>query len=506
MAGGRFVPQVHFARSSGGRLAWQTWGSGDEVIVAVPPAAQNIEVAWEWPEIRSMLERFGTFARYLHYDKRGTGASDRGDVVPGLDERVEDLRAVMDAADVDRAHLFAQSEGGPTTLLFAATHPHRVRSLVMHGTAAYVATAAEAADPQFRRVQTLKRREFADRWGTPDSMSIELFAPSRAGDRAFVEWFQRYERLSATSDGVFDLMMQMLDMDVSDVVPGIEVPVLVLHRTGDRSIPIESARELAALAPHSTMVELEGDDHYAFLGDVEEWMRHVERWVTGSVDPDRPRPARPTRVEIQTLGRFAVLIDGTEVETAEWGSRRARVLLKRLIVAEGRPVTRDELFDVLWPDESDRSRLGARLSVQLSAVRRILGGGVVADRETVALDLDRVGVDLVTYLDAVDRGDDDAIVSAHGDFLPEHVHDDWASPMRERVRSAFTVAAHRLLTGAIDADEHDRAIELARSISTADPFDDLAWASLIDALDASGDPAAARRARAERAARLGDDA
>ena len=503
MADGLHVPQVRFARSAGGRIAWQTWGSGDETIVAVPPAAQNIEVAWEWHELRAMFERFGTFSRFVHFDKRGTGASDRGDVVPGLDERVDDLRAVMDAAGVERAHLFAQSEGGPTTLLFAATYPERVKSLVMHGTAPYVATAADAADPEFRRIQTLRRREFADRWGTPDSMTVEIFAPSRVGDRAFVDWFQRYERLAATSDGVFDLLMQMLDMDVSDVVPTLEAPMLVLHRIGDRSISIESGRELAALARHPTMVELEGDDHYAFLGDVEAWMTEVERWVTGSVGERRVEPSRSRGVRVETLGRFAVVVDGAEVETADWGSRRARVLLKRLVVAEGWPVTRDELFDLLWPNEVDRSRLGARLSVQLSAVRRVLGGGVVADRDTVALDLDAVDVDLVEFLDAVGRGDDDTVVADYAEFLPEHLHDDWSSPMRARVRSAFTVAAHRVLTAAIDADEQDRAVDLARRILVADPLDDLAHASLIDALNASGDPAASRRAQAARDAAFG---
>ncbi|BAN01309.1 alpha/beta hydrolase [Ilumatobacter coccineus] len=490
------VPAVRFAKVAGGRLAWQAWGDGDETIVAIPPAAQNIETAWEWHEIRAMLERFGSFAHYVHFDKRGTGASDRGDEVPGLDTRVDDLRAVMDDAGVAQAHLFAQSEGGPTALLFAATYPHRVKSLILHGTGACVVPSELAADPEVRRDQIEKRRKFADAWGTPDTSSIGLFAPSKVGDRAFIEWFVRYERTAASAQGVFDLMTQMLDMDVRDVVGEIEAPMLVLHRSDETAMPVEYAHELVGLARDATLVELDGADHFAFVGDIDTWMTEVERWVTGTVR-ERPVDEGPRSPKVTTLGRFAVEVGGVEVDAASWGSRRARVLLKRLVVAEGAPVTRDELFDLLWPDETDRTRLGARLSVQLSAVRKVLGGGVRADRDSVALDRDQVRVDLFDYLDAAAAGSDATVVEHYGEFLPEQRYDDWAAPMRERVRSIFTTAAHRRITAAIDADDTSEAIDLARRVLVADPTDELAHASLVDALQAAGDDAAARRARDE---------
>lgn len=497
------VPAVRFVKVGGGRLAWQEWGDGDSTIVAIPPAAQNIETAWEWPGIRTMLERFGSFARYVHFDKRGTGASDRGDVVPGLDTRVDDLRAVMDDAGVERGHLFAQSEGGPTALLFAATYPHRVESLILHGTGACIVPSDLAADPEFRRDQIEKRRSFADRWGTSDTASIALFAPSMVGDREFTEWFVRYERTAASGEGVFDLMTQMIDMDVRDVVGEIDAPMLVLHRTDETAMPIGLGRELVGLAQNATLIELDGADHFAFLGDIDTWMTEVERWVTGTVR-DRPVDVGPRSPEITTLGRFAVTVDGTEVDAASWGSRRARVLLKRLVVAEGAPVTREELFDLLWPDETDRARLGARLSVQLSAVRKVLGGGVLADRETVALDRDHVRVDLFDYLEAAAAGSDETVLDRYGEFLPEQRYDDWAAPTRERVRSIFTTAAHRRITVAIDADDTASAIELARRIVAADPTDELAHASLVDALQAAGDEAAARRARSDWRAATGE--
>jgi pimeloyl-ACP methyl ester carboxylesterase len=129
------VPQVHFARTNGTNIAYQMFGSGPP-LVAIPPAAQNIELSWEWPAIRSMLERFSSFSTYLHFDKRGTGASDRTVPVPEMDQRVDDLRAVMDDAGIERAHLFGTSEGGPMTLMFAATYPDRVAGLILEGSGA----------------------------------------------------------------------------------------------------------------------------------------------------------------------------------------------------------------------------------------------------------------------------------------------------------------------------------------------------------------------------------
>ncbi|MEX1044092.1 MAG: alpha/beta hydrolase, partial [Acidimicrobiia bacterium] len=126
---------IRFARGRGARLAYQVIGDGEPTIVSIPPMAQNIELAWQRPEIRRMLERFGRFSRFIHFDKRGTGCSDRTTSRVGvMDERVDDLRAVMDAEGVERAHLFGNSEGGPMAILFAVTYPDRVESLTLYGT------------------------------------------------------------------------------------------------------------------------------------------------------------------------------------------------------------------------------------------------------------------------------------------------------------------------------------------------------------------------------------
>lgn len=451
------VPPIQFAEARGGaRIAYQRWGTGPPVV-AIPPAAQNIEVAWEWPGLRSIFERFGSFCDYVHYDKRGTGSSDRTIGVPHVDDRVDDLRAVMDAADVDRAHLFAQSEGGVTTLLFAAAYPHRVASLIFVGSSARLFIGEELTD-EVRGQQVERRTEFARRWGTPDTMSIEIFAPSLIDSEEFRRWYPRYERLSADHDSLRELFIEMLDMDAREAVPHIKAPMLVMHRVGDASMPIELGRELVDLAADATLIELPGVDHFSFVGDVDSWMVPFERWVTGTVQDRtvRDRTVRDRTVQdrdldrgsagaahVTTLGRFAVTVDGREVELNEWGSRRARTLLKRLVIARGWPVTRDELCDLLWSDETDRARLGARLSVQLSNVRRVLGGGVIADRDTVALDRSQVASDLDELLGSDD--DERVVELGAGEFLPEDRYEDWLAPTREHVRLTVAAAIRRRL-------------------------------------------------------------
>jgi len=184
------VPEVRFAQARRGRLAYQRWGQGPD-IVSVPPLAQNIEMAWGWPAVHAMLERFGRIGTFLHYDKRGTGASGRISRPPNRDERVDDLRAVMDDAGVERAHIFGSSDGGGTALLFAATYPERVRSVVLFGSGAATAPP-EWVEPEMYDVVMQRQRELVPLWGTPESPWVDAFSPSLAGDQAFRDWFQRY--------------------------------------------------------------------------------------------------------------------------------------------------------------------------------------------------------------------------------------------------------------------------------------------------------------------------
>lgn len=475
------VPEVRFANGPRGRVAYQQWGAGADVV-GVPPLAQNIELAWGWPDIRAMFARFGRMGRYLHYDKRGTGASDRLRGVPGLEERVDDMRAVMDAAGVGRAHLLGNSDGGMTALLFAATYPERVRSIVLFGSGASTFDPEPSASA--RAAWPLRSRAFAAAWGTRASPFVDGFAPSLAADQAFRHWHQRYERACCDSATLLDLLQMSWQTDVRGACADVRVPVLVLHRRGDRVVDVARAREVARLLPDATLVELDGEDHLGYAGDRDAWLDELERWVTGGVTvPLVPVPPRPV-VGIRVLGRFAVEVDGCEVPTGEWGSRHARTIVKRLAVARGWPVRRDELFELLWPAERDRRRVGARLSVQLSTVRRVLRGGVVADRATVRLDLDAVALDLAGF----DRaGDDGAVVAAHGGvLLPDDLDAPWAAATRAEVQARFAAAAAREARQHLDGGRPGMAATVARRLLGADEHDLRGHELLVEALLVAG--------------------
>ncbi len=280
-------------------------------------------------------------------------------------------------------------------------------------------------------------------------------------------------------------------MDVRDVLPTLDVPTLVQHRTRDMIVPIELGRELATMIPGATLIEYDSADHFSYVGDLDPWMADLERFVTGTVRL-RPEPQPYSATRIMTLGRFAVFVGDDEVPKSAWGSRHARQICKRLVAARGWPVTRDELIDMQWPDEHDRHRLSARLSVQLSTVRKVLGGGVNADRESVRLDLDEVTTDLEAFYEA---SDDAAIVAAYaGEFLPEDRYEDWPGAVRDEARSRFVAAARRQAAAATAEGRPEVATQTARRLVEEDRYDETAHRLLVEALLGAGQEGEARRA------------
>lgn len=262
-------------------------------------------------------------------------------------------------------------------------------------------------------------------------------------------------------------------------------------------MPLEYGREVAELAPNATFIELDGNDHYAYLGE-RQWLDHLERFITGDV-AERPAAPAPTSVELITLGRFAVVVDGAEVPTGEWGSRRARTLVKRLAAARGWPVRREELAEILWPDEPDPTVWGARLSVVLSNARRVLRGGIHADRQTVALDLDALDLDLARL--HAESGDDAALIALHtGPFLPEEITETWRRGAHDEALTVARQAGHRLLAAALDAPDPAESTRLAHLLLAWDEGDVIAHDAAIEAARLAGDPAAEAAARRRRSA------
>ena len=435
-------------------------------------------MAWGHPTVVRMLERFGRLGRFLHYDKRGTGASGQISKPPGRDERVDDMRAVMDAAEIDRAHLFGSSDGSATALLFAATYPERVRSVVTFGGGAATVPPEWLTDEMYDVVME-RQRELVPLWGTPESPWVDGFAPSLAGDQAFRDWHVAYQRSCCDSETLLDLITMSILTDVSEVLPEVRCPVLLLHRTDDQIVDVARSHEAAALLPDARVVEFPGADHFGFAGEMDPWLDEFERWVRGSLQPVEAG-ARPASVRIVTMGRFAVEVDGADVPTSAWGSRHARTIVKRLAVARGWPISRDELFELLWPGETDRRKVGSRLSVQLSTVRRILGGGVVADRESVRLDLDEVELDLA-QLDAA-TNDATVVAAWTGEFLPGDGDLPWTAATRAEVATRAAAAGARLAEEYLRTGMTGRAAEVARRLVEANPLDLRAHELLVGAL------------------------
>lgn len=504
----RSVPPTRYARSGDVSLAYQVFGDGPVTIVSVPPLAKNIEIAWESAQYRRYFDRLASFSRYVHFDKRGTGASDRTVPVPSLDTHVDDLRAVMDAAGVDRAFIQGVSEGGPMAMLFAVTYPDRVAGLILDSTAASIVPLSESREAREQRLAV--REMWLERWGTEQSLTLAAMAPSVASDPWYRAWQPRYERQSASPSALRDLVSLIEEIDVSAILPSIDVPTLARHRVDDAVVSIGWARETIAAIPGARLVEFPGADHFVHTGDdVDSWLDLVEEFTTGSrTHPRRMSsaqlaPAGP--VAIRTLGGFGVDVGGREVPLTAWGSRRARQLCKILAAAGGQPVPRDQLIEALWPDGVAAERLGARLSVQLSMVRRILRGGIVADRASVRLDLDEVRLDLDDLHRCVEAGDLPRVMNLYrGEFLPEDAYEDWAVPARDRARRAYVRAAHSLALHAEEVGDHARAADYAGRVLEADPFDESGHHRLITALAAEGRLGEARHAYDTYAVRMNE--
>lgn len=252
--------KVRYAKSGDVHIAYQTWGEGSFDLVFVMGFVGHVESLWSEPSVAAFLRDMGRFARVVVFDKRGTGMSDRTDNMPGMDERVDDLRAVMDALHIERAALVGASEGGSLAAYFAATHPHRCRGLVLYGAFAQF-SGWIATDQAFQDFISY----IDNSWGS--GRSLPSFAPSMVGNSGFEAWWGRFERLGASPAGAIALMRCNRQIDISTILSSIRVPTLVIHRTGDQVVKVEAGRLLAAGIPGARLVTLPGADHLPWVGE-----------------------------------------------------------------------------------------------------------------------------------------------------------------------------------------------------------------------------------------------
>src|SRR5262245_12292725 len=276
------IPATHYARSGDVNIAYQVVGRAPIDLVFVMGWSSHLEYFWAEPSFAKFLHRLASFSRLILIDKRGTGLSDRVVELPTLEQRMDDVRAVMEEAGSSKAALIGVSEGGPMCALFAATYPEKTSALVMLGT-----YAKRIWDPQYPWAPTREQREaffqqIREGWGGP--IGIEERAPSLAHDPAFRNWWSTYLRMGASPGAALALTRMNSEIDIRDILPSIRVPTLVLHRRHDRLLRIEEGRYVASRIPGAQFVELPGEDHLPFVGDQDTVLADIERFVT-----DTPR-------------------------------------------------------------------------------------------------------------------------------------------------------------------------------------------------------------------------
>jgi pimeloyl-ACP methyl ester carboxylesterase len=274
------APPVYYAQSGNVNIAYQVVGSGPIDLVFVMGWVSHLEYFWKEPRFARFLTRLSSMARLILFDKRGTGRSDPVPVsqLPTLDERLDDVRAVMAAAGSERAVLMGVSEGGPLCTLFSATYPEKTEALVMIGS-----YARRFAAPDYPWGQTLEDADtfclaIREGWGGP--VGIESRAPSVADDPEFRAWWAAYLRMGASPGAALALTQMNGQIDVRDVLPTVRVPTLILHRRGDRCLPVEGGRYMASRIPGASFVELPGDDHLPFVGDQDQMLEEIERFIS----------------------------------------------------------------------------------------------------------------------------------------------------------------------------------------------------------------------------------
>lgn len=261
-------PPIAFATTARGKVAFQQVGDAATPLVLVPPLAQHIEMLWEQPVFWRPITRIASAFRFVQYDKLGTGLSDPLTGKGSLDDRLEELCAVMDAAHIRRSWLLGLSEGGVIALAAAARMPERVLGIVLlssySGNTALAQAAAYGAVPE-RRAWRALFEETAARWGSESTVTLRDFAPSLRAIPAMPKWIPRYERAAASPAMIGALLASGLALDATALLPKIRKPALVVHLSGDRVIPVAFARMLAKNIAGARYAELAGSDHFSWV-------------------------------------------------------------------------------------------------------------------------------------------------------------------------------------------------------------------------------------------------
>lgn len=308
------MPETRYTKSGDLSIAYQVTGSGPIDLVFASGWISNVELGWEHPQVARFYERLASFSRLILFDKRGTGLSDRVPDArpPTIEERTDDIRAVLDAIGSERAAIFGTSEGGNMSIVFAATYPQRTTALVT-----YSVFAKRIWSPDYPWAPTPEEREawlegLQERWGGDADLSSLI--PSVANDAATKAWFSRVSRHSVSLSAAVALGRMNTQIDIRAVLPTVRVPTLMFHPVDDHDVNIEEGRWMAARIPNARLVELPGADHVPYFQSADAVLDGVEEFLTGV------RPAADTDRFLATV-LFTDIVNGTP-KAAELGDRR----------------------------------------------------------------------------------------------------------------------------------------------------------------------------------------
>jgi class 3 adenylate cyclase len=309
--------EVRYARSGELNIAYRVLGEGPLDLVWVPNWLSNVDLWGEEQRFARFFDRLASFARVIVFDRRGSGLSDPVVGAPTLEERMEDIRTVMEGAQSERAAIVGFSEGVPMAALFSATFPERSSALVLY--AGYARTMVSDDYPWAPATGDGRWRCMISQWGT--GRNVAWFAPSMVDDPAFVAWWARFERSAASPGSVRQILRLNAEIDVRDVLSAIQVPTLVLHREGDRTIEVGNGRYLAEQIPDARLVEVPGDDHVPMVGDQDAILDEIQEFLTGARDEHEPDRTLSTVL-------FTDIVGSTEL-ASEMGDRSFRDLVER---------------------------------------------------------------------------------------------------------------------------------------------------------------------------------
>jgi class 3 adenylate cyclase len=356
-------PRTRYAKSGDASIAYQVAGEGSVDLIFLPGWISHVEHMWELPALRRFLEAMARFARLIVFDRRGTGLSERIGRAPTQEEELADALAVLDAAGSERVGVLSYALGGPTGLLLAAHHPERVSSLVAYASLARVSWAPDYDWALTREARAEIVEQLVTTWG--EGRRMTTFAPSVGEDPAFIEWFARMERLSATPGAARTMSLASADVDVRAVLPTIRVPTLVVHRREDTLWDVRHSRYLAEHIPGARLVLLEGNDSFPFVGDADAVLAELEEFTTGGRSGGERERTLLTVLFTDIVGATAT--------ARELGDRRWRDVLAAHDEAVRRELRRHDGHEVKTIGDSFLATFSGAPSRALRCARAIVG-------------------------------------------------------------------------------------------------------------------------------------